>query len=712
MVHKRKLTGKFMLNPIFNLIQSHKQKFNPHFTIELKTAKKTNSNYYLIAYTVHSLTNLSLGGVTYCVQDFHISIYSDIRKNEAYGQASYHLTVNISDSETKELSVMRAYFNKSHQLLYINLTDAENHIKTITYPSAITFAHTYVANIAQEIDKIYSEASTLADTHYTDLVNKLEKMSEGIHSLDNLKHYLNIITDLISHLEHWNSFAFNNPNTPVKYFVHVKNAIEKKIATSTTKTINSNQILPIQKIDDSVKSNDVELENKDYTLTSSTINTEYLELKQAITQLIHKKASSVKHTINEHILLTKLIDISPYEEEILICLLKLKKIRENAYKELMTIILMGNLKNIEESDIEELVKIIPAFKFRDLFLTVKNNRKNILKHIIRYHNYLNLNLVDINSGCGLLQEAYNNKNLEMFYLLLQYPLNPDLRDADLTILMQACRDNRQAEALALLAAKADPFAMNLKGFNALGIFMFYRSLGIDGTDLKFIEKYLTFCDHDIIDLLQGPTGQEGSVMQFACQKEWIPLVKYFLSLGANPSLARTSDFLSCLAIAVSKSNMQLCQLILNESKYILSSEACSLALIISLKMLRTNFSTAINSYMEKNHLQQVDPSNVTLHKSASPQALKALDYFKQHKNLPDNFHDKVVLEHNSQTYDLGDINVHHILTLQEQIRKELAQKTQKTSSVVNSGLFGTIKNKKDKSNKNNKTKAHEMKSLF
>src|SRR5579872_6718648 len=98
-----------MPNSVFQLVKSKQSTFQKKFAVTFKAAKKTNAQYLFLEPLMVDAAVILIKNVPYTVNQYHISVYDDLRIKKDHKNTSYHLTLTMTAKD--QILTARIYFN-------------------------------------------------------------------------------------------------------------------------------------------------------------------------------------------------------------------------------------------------------------------------------------------------------------------------------------------------------------------------------------------------------------------------------------------------------------------------------------------------------------------------------------------------------------------------------------------------------------------------
>lgn len=629
-------------NPIFQIISLDPRPFSNAYTITKKTAQSGKS-YFLFK---PKAMPLSKQDDTFHLNDWHISIYEDLTKDEGHGEASYHVTINFSNSSNKKIFA-RAYFNYSNNLLYINYKDPRDKLidalPSETHDQAIQLAQTYSIDFYNLIWDIYSQIHEKFSKQYEKLISQLSRLSRNLQTSqrDVLVKYQTKLDEIIRHIDKWMRFELCPNIGQFKYLKSLQQQINQRIIEIDTTPLANNKLetstKELEVIAEISTSN--KMNRHDQSLQElNTINTQLKELENNKLLLNYQKITL------EHELLSKKFDLPSENNDVLECALRINKLEQLADKEFKTLLLTeSNYFGITKEEIEKLIKLIPSINEKHLVLAINNNRLEAVEILLKNYPYINLNTpIALLKNKTILELSYEKKYLSIFKFLLKAGAFCNKLDADgQTLLMKACLDEREEEMVALLAAGASNFIRDKLGYTAFAFLTMSEKMQ---PDLILVALFIKNCQKFLIDFMQGPYSKRGTPLSFACQNNWIMAAGLLITSGANPAILRESDYLSALDICAGKNHTEILNIILEQCKKDAIIFGCNKALKVAEQFKQPACVKLLKDYIEKNNIS-ADENRLLVGIGTSTATLPK-SFFKQ----PDEC--KEISEHLRQIFDL------------------------------------------------------------
>lgn len=595
-----------MHNPIFTIISSNEVVLRKAFqAISRKQATSSGKHYFLITPKQIGQSEIFIGAVSYRALDWHISVYEDLKEEEGHGKASYHLTLKMARDQ--EVLVVRTYFNHFNNILYINVKDESGVIQNTPSENTIhNFVSECILSFSNQIWKLYTEQHTLALIHYNQLLNILTEQSATLEHATTLREahaswaaYQIHLEALIRHLDAWHRFELQPNLTAYNHFINLQSRVRAKL----NELVKQMQDLEQNQISDNETSSAL------YTAVSVGPATQISAQPISPLDILNQRLNDLNGNSNlpswiklpqEYALLEKKFALIANDDDALDCVLRMRELEKQAYKELIRLLLPNSgCENINEVELVELIKLIPYIPTAQFVLAITNNRLTLLRLLLQYHRTINLNQIIPQRNVSILEYAYDLKRFEIFQFLLEAGAFYDQYNSDgKTLLMKACQEKCNKEMVALLQAGASNLLRDKQGYTAIAYLVMSEK---EKPNLELVNAFIEHCRFFLIDFMQGPEQYRGTIFNFACQKNWYSVAKVLLEHGADPAMIRMTDKLNALDICAAKNHATLCELILNASKHSIA-ECCAYALKIAKQFNSNEVITLLEAYMQKSNI--------------------------------------------------------------------------------------------------------------
>ncbi len=567
-------------NPLFNIISSNIEPFKNDYQIELKQSTQS-VNYLLVTLNQPKVQEILVQEKVYQVNEAHISVYADVRRERIKDETSHHLTLTLERDKKKFIA--HTYFNKANKFCFATLKDSEEVSISIEVnkTSFLQSSYSYVTDFFNIISGISEKIDTENRAQHQELLKELiakETVWKDTQVADTREKawedYNQHLIKLINHLKAWENSTIQPDLHAIRYFTHLKKRLDKQ----------PSQLFRVEK-----SSNFEEQEGED--IATPALQASELSMAETSAQktlLRNKRLAEIKilledlkkiggitkwnKILKEHALLIEKLDLLESDNELLSCILRIRVLEETAHETLCTILSSRkDYAKISKKELEELIKLVPTIQSKALFIAVQEDRAQAIDLMFLHHNYLNSNITNHTKN-SLFMLASTDQSSKSFTCLLKINAFCDGFTAEKnsrTLLMQACNKLNETNIQALLEAGASPFIKSDEGYNAFG-YLTMRDDRIPPLNLVklFLARLFPNKDADsLVNSLQGALNQQGTAFTFACQKGWLNLASLYLECGANPTIARETDLNCSMTICAAKGHLEIFAVILEKSKF-------------------------------------------------------------------------------------------------------------------------------------------------
>ncbi len=612
------------MNPLYKLIEDMKEFMKEDFILFPRTSL-SNKNYYMLVPRSRDTNKITTEHGNLTAVGFHVTVYEEVMK-EVHG-STFHITISLID-ENKQSYVARIYYNKYGTYLFNTIKDKDGSFVNLdNIDKLLVFS---ADSIELFVDKILHLKNGF-DEQYQALQEELGQLSSELAHVGSgllrtkLLEYKQGLQAIINHIQ--SNALFNQDYLgELRFYNHsLRETVQRLSEIKVTKTDavpvvedvtsseervkfepsrpknlkgSSRSTQPVVKKEATIAKDSEQIVGlnkkiaavsllKEITLVDKVLQ-EYELQKQKLTLLNKtngKKANKSSRSRNEDDFLDTTIRCNQLLEEINKLVVNSLN-DEVAYKAMDTqsmklLLQQCNLKT------EHLVE-----------LAVSNNHLLGLKLLMQIRKDIQLETKAHKSRPSLLEVAYDKGHSDMFQFLLQHKVSPNTVCLNKEpILFRACADGRAKEMEALLEAKANPLALDPKGFAPLGG-MLMR------TDRKSIHTpmtkvFLTYAPH-AMDQTQGRQCNECTPLAYACQENMWDAVELLLRFGADPNKPRY-DGHTPFGICVYKDNFELFKYVM-ENSTVPIRDGLSNALDMAVVCNKQYFIDYILNYSDKHQL--------------------------------------------------------------------------------------------------------------
>lgn len=539
-----------MPNPIYQVIKSSLEKFTKTgFTITEKIQESTEDKYYLITAELKEAPQLSMKmpghqAQQYKVLETHITVFEHMKKEEGKGRTAYHLTVQVSGAEKSNKFTLRSYFDVTGDSLYINCKDEkEGQVELQRNDADLGCLIKLAAPFNTAFQACYHVMNQQALKKHNVLVGlattKSSVLAEEItaKSYPKVKEYIGYLNQIISQMEEWNQFQFSPDIQLLTHFRRLKAMVDNEVrlyVKSTESKENSEaetkELQPSSNIPAIIQ-----------IASSETKSNTLLDNMPSLEAVLKVFVPAVK-MIQQYAALTVEIAQAQSSNDYAKKINAIKDLTESAYQEFTK--LLAQSRSIPKPILTILLQIIPTVFHDDFVKAVKFKQHLALEMMLEHSKHA------VGQASILLEESYNSNDVKAFKLLLDAKVDYHYRNqSGCTLLMRACLDESSEIMVCLLQAGASQYDRTFNGYTALG---YLTSRDKKKPNLQLVTLFLENCVDVDIDLMQGQTTFSSTALAFACQNGWKKAAELYLRYGADPSLARTTDMLSSLAICAAK----------------------------------------------------------------------------------------------------------------------------------------------------------------
>ncbi len=563
-----------MPNPLFSLIENNFDQFrNLNYSIELKYTSDVNEPYYLFRLNkFQSVDQTIFVDNNSCqLDEMHITVFeSPINSNE-----SYHITLHIAGFE--EIIIVRAYFDSNDKRLFVTCTNQQEKQIILNSDSIKQIVNLYQTAFINLKNVIFAKCQKQYQDTRDDLLGKMCELSKDLTNHDNKKKYLETIKYLIVLIRKWRK---NTPDADTELLTFF-DALSKKLASTTNvhEPVTVNSFLKIAQQIEQAKPT-AEIPSTPITKKTEHVSNQIrvAEIECELEIIESEKIDVLIKIIKKYALYEQIFKIGN-DNEALNAIKAMENLKRDALREVIAQVCTGNddllidsPSNQVRQDFIALLELIDIIPDQIAIMCVKNNKPELL--VILLNKYpLNVNLAIPNTDTTLLKYSYDVKNLKMFKLLLEHHAVVDIRfgEKGITLLMQACLDNREEEMVLLLQARANPFIRDKRGYIAIAPFLL-----VEDYNLTLAKRFFENCTHKAKSLLNFAQGQftiggstAGPCLAYLCQINASKVVKFCLEHGADPRVVRMADFRSTFAVSAIKLNFESCKILFdNIDKYV------------------------------------------------------------------------------------------------------------------------------------------------
>jgi hypothetical protein len=586
------LEGKKMPSKVYKLISKKKEKFTGLYTVTQKTSVVTGRNHHLLEPNNFVAREVVISSSTYNITGYHLTVNEDVKLDDEQANSSFDVTISL-ESEKQKLNA-RVYFDIKNKLISAffrneigelikleNIVDIEQAAKSY---SLIFYKKLYEANSEITKDSLAKHEALMGEL--TELSGKLNLAKSTDDELVALEALSNKIDDTVIQL----SGLIDQDLFPKLDMLHYLNQLSTKTINKIKELNNSLKETKPAENAEQIKSQPTAVSyTTEKNKTRDPIKEELNNIDQqlAILSVESSQNNQPQKLIKKHQLLNRKFELLKIDDQVLDCVLQIKDVKKRAIKALTVMLMTGKADHLEQ-----LLKIIPVLSAGVLLVAMNNNRSTAIEMILTHHPYINLDIPVNDEGVILLRKAYDEKRTAIFCLLLKFGAFCDFpmpKNENRTLLIQSCADCREEEMLALLDTGASDSLRDDPGFSAFGTL---SMMGTRTPPLNLLRKFIKCCKSFCIDSYQGPELGRQTALAYACQEYgkaklncerkaselWFEVIKFYIvECNANPTVARTSDYNSSLAILAAIGCTSVLQFILENTKYSLSKEALSQA---------------------------------------------------------------------------------------------------------------------------------------
>lgn len=597
--------------------------FKNLFQVTLKK-NQDGKSYYLIEPKVinQDATKYLINDIEYVVNDYHISINANTVPSGESTETSYHLTINLKVSKGAGSAILHVHFDKNNQIVFSTLRNSNQNLIPIDAKTNIMqMVKGLTENFCQSLWDLYINANIEYRKNHEELLGQLTFLSKSLSAdgdlnmqLEKYQKYKQQLQLLIVQLNEWFRINLQPENHVLSYFNALKVRIDNMLSEISAKIA----LIADRQSHTSVDRDDQAI-NKNYSDEGKDKvgkNKESIDKQKLLaidTKLSQLKSDSTilpwNKIVCEHQLLLDKFNLVQGDDIVLDCMLRSKDLEKLARAQLQQFMTSRNdIKKLTEQDCDQLVKLIPALDFNDLLSAVEYNNPLIVTSILKNHTYININLLIPEKRISLLEFVFEKRNTPIFIALLKAGAYCDrYSQSGNTLLAKACEQGRVDEMVALLNAGASTFKADLQGFNAFGHLTMVEKRK---PDFAIIEIFLKNCYSFDINWYQGPRRLGQTPLSFACQLNSSDLVRFLLEHGADPRIARESDFQTPLAVCAYKGFTKSLQMILQYSKFPLEKGHLVQALKAAKQYGKEEIINMINEFSQKNNIDVNDDEEI------------------------------------------------------------------------------------------------------
>ncbi len=635
------------MNPLYKLIEERKEFMKEDFILFLKTSL-SNKNYYMLVPRSRDRSKIPTENGTLTAVGYHITVYEEVRKE--VHDSTFHITISLID-ENKQSYVARIYYNKYGTYLFNTIKDKEGHFVDIgNIDKLLEFADSSIGPFVEKILNLKDEF----DQQYHILKQNLEQLSSELVNIDSgllrptLLEYKQELQAMISHIQS-NTLLNQKYLSVLRFYSDSLKNTEQRLSEIKVKKIDA---VPV--VGDGTQSEDraaVESPQPESVLKISkalSSTTKSARKKGAIAGIDREQITVLNQKIAAVLLLKEIDPINKVlqeyelqkqkltllnktngkntrkssgaknEDDILDTTIRCNRLSEDINK-LVVEVFNDEVayKAIDTQSMKLLLQQCTLKTERLVELTVSNNCLLALKLLMQIRKDIKLEAKVHNGKPSLLEIAYNNDHLDMFKFLLEHKVSPNIVCAnEQPILFTACADGRAKEMEALLEAKANPLAVDPKGFAPLGALLMRTDQKPIHTPMAKV--LLTYAPH-AMEQMQGRKGNECTALAYACQQDMWEAVELLLRFGADPNKPR-SDGHTSFGVCVYKDNFELFKYVV-ENSTVPIREGLSNALDMAVVCEKKHFIDYIMDYSKEHQLNLLMPE--------ADEAMRRFDKFKQ-----------------------------------------------------------------------------------
>jgi ankyrin repeat protein len=626
-----------MNNPLHNQIEENKEFFKEEFILFPRTSL-SGANYYMLVPRSREKSKIQTGNEELTAVGFHITVYENVRKEVQ--NSTFHITINLID-ENKNGYVARIYYSELGDYLFTTVKDKDNtYIDLNDSEKLLKFGNANIAPFVAKMlklkqdyleqyklleDRLNQLGIAMVNVHMHELKEKLleykqalEKMISHIQSgtpfnqehVLALKHYNDLLMDTEIKLSQLESNEINHPQP-------VQKAPEKSLVVTTSPQVEKKAKTKLS------ESNSITLKNPEPNkptikkeASPPPERVEIDEINKKIAALRKRNLSPIEKMLQEHKLQKQKCGLlekpakksktpNKDETELLDTLIRSNQLLEEINNKVLTILHEeATYKEIDQQSLKALLQNC-TLKTEDIMeLAVSNNRLHVLELVMQLRKGVNLERKTKKEKQYLLEIAYNKGHFDIFKCLLDHKASPDILCINKQpILFTACMDARPKEMEALLEAKANPLAMDPRGFGALGALVMRTSSQFN--QISMAKVLLTYVPQTI-EQLQGEEGTKSTPLAYACQQDMWDVVELLLQFGADPNNPR-QDGTTPFGVCVYKNNFKLFKHMV-ENSTIPIREGLANALDLAVICDHQHFIEYIMQYSEEHQLKLSVPS--------------------------------------------------------------------------------------------------------
>ncbi|MCL9684402.1 ankyrin repeat domain-containing protein [Legionella maioricensis] len=632
-----------MSNSLHKLIEEYKEFMKEEFILFSRTSL-SGANYYMLVPKNREKSKIQTANGELTTVGLHITVYEKVRKEVQ--NSTFHITINLID-ENKNGDVARIYYSELGQYLFTTVKNKENTSIDTVPESLLKFGIKNIAPFVAKISKLkqdYLAQYKLLEDRLKQLSieldhgdssalqkkllaykQELERMISHIRSgtlfnqehVFELKHYNDLLMDTEIKLSQLELAAKTNPPQTVQevakksQVVITSFKVEKQAKTTRSepspKALQS--IVPINK---------PAIKKEEEGPTPERVKID--ELNKKIAAILHSGSlSSVGKVLQEYELQKhkfSLLEKKPAkkdkksdkkidETEFLDTLIRSNQLSEEINKTVLKILHEEAIyTKIEKQSLKYLLQNCTLNTEDIVELAVKNNRVQVLELVMQLRKDVNLERKTKEEKQYLLEIAYNKGYFNMFKCLLAHKASPDIVCTNKQpILFAACADARPEEMEALLEAKANPWALDPRGFAALGALVMRTSKQFN--KISMAKVFLTYVPQ-AVEQLQGKEESKSTPLAYACQEDMWDVVELLLQFGANPNNPR-HDGITPFGVCVYKNNFKLFKYVV-ENSTVPIREGLESALDLAVICERQHFIEYIMQYSKEHQLNLSVPS--------------------------------------------------------------------------------------------------------